>query len=115
EMNEEHKKLEYTKLREMAQYGSTQMCLQRYIVRYFGEECGECGHCSNCLDEREAIDVTLDTQKVLSCVKRMGETFGKSMVMKVLTGSKDQKIKQWKFEELSTYGLMKTSSQKEVT
>lgn len=115
EMNEEHKKLEYTKLREMAQYGSTQMCLQRYIVRYFGEECGECGHCSNCLDEREAIDVTLDTQKVLSCVKRMGETFGKSMVMKVLTGSKDQKIKQWKFEELSTYGLMKTSSQNEVT
>ena len=115
DMNEEHKKLEYTKVREMAQYGSTQMCLQCYIVHYFGDECSECGRCSNCLDEREAIDITKDTQKVLSCVKRMGETFGKSMVMKVLTGSKDQKIKQWKFEELSTYGLMNGVPQKEVT
>ena len=91
------------------------MCLQCYIVHYFGDECSECGRCSNCLDEREAIDITKDTQKVLSCVKRMGETFGKSMVMKVLTGSKDQKIKQWKFEELSTYGLMNGVPQKEVT
>ncbi|WP_313468579.1 DNA helicase RecQ [Carnobacterium sp.] len=114
-MDEEHKKMEYAKLREMAQYGSTQMCLQCYIVHYFGDQCEECGQCSNCLDEREAIDITIETQKVLSCVKRMGETFGKSMVMKVLTGSKDQKIKQWNFDQLSTYGLMKGTAQKEVT
>ncbi|MEG2504509.1 MAG: DNA helicase RecQ [Carnobacterium sp.] len=115
EMNEELKKYEYAKLREMAQYGSTQMCLQRFIVRYFGEDCPDCGRCSNCLDDREAAIITLEAQKVLSCVKRMGETFGKSMIMKVLTGSKDQKIKQWNFEELSTYGLMKGVPQKEVT
>lgn len=115
EMNEELKKYEYAKLREMAQYGSTQMCLQRFIVRYFGEDCPDCGRCSNCLDDREAAIITLEAQKVLSCVKRMGETFGKSMVMKVLTGSKDQKIKQWNFAELSTYGLMKGVPQKEVT
>lgn len=115
EMDEELKKYEYAKLREMTQYGSTQMCLQRFIVRYFGEDCEDCGRCSNCLDDREAIDITVEAQKVLSCVKRMGETFGKSMVMKVLTGSKDQKVKQWNFENLSTFGIMKGTSQKEVT
>lgn len=106
---------EYTKLREMNQYGHTQMCLQRYILNYFGEDQPDCGKCSNCLDDRELVDITTDTQKVLSCVKRMGEKFGKALVAKVLTGSNDQKIKQWSFEQLPTYGLMKEYSQKEVS
>lgn len=106
---------EYLKLREMSQYGHTQLCLQRYILRYFGEDGPDCGRCSNCLDEREQVDITVDTQKVLSCVKRMGERFGKALVGKVLTGSSDQKVKQWGFEKLPTYGLMKDWSQKEVT
>ena len=106
---------EYTKLREMNQYGHTQMCLQRYILNYFGEDQPDCGKCSNCLDDRELVDITTDTQKVLSCVKRMGEKFGKALVAKVLTGSNDQKIKQWRFEQLPTYGLMKEYSQKEVS
>lgn len=106
---------EYTKLREMNQYAHTQMCLQRFILKYFGEDQPDCGKCSNCLDEREQVNITTDTQKVLSCVKRMGEKFGKALVAKVLTGSNDQKIKQWHFEQLPTYGLMKEYSQKEVS
>lgn len=115
EGNEEYKKNEYNKLREMDQYAHTQMCLQRYILRYFGEDSQDCGRCSNCTDSREVIDITTDAQKVLSCVKRMGERFGKGLVAKVLTGSKDQKITQWQFNQLSTYGLMRDWSQKEVT
>lgn len=115
EMDLAYKQKEYLKLREMSQYGHTQMCLQRYILRYFGEDCPDCGRCSNCLDEREVQDITLDAQKVLSCVKRMGERFGKSLIAKVLTGSKDKKITQWQFEQLSTYGLLATWSQKDVT
>lgn len=105
---------EYGKLREMNQYAHTQMCLQRYILNYFGEDQPDCGRCSNCLDEREQVNITTDTQKVLSCVKRMGEKFGKGLIAKVLTGSNDQKIKQWHFEQLPTYGLMKDQSQKDV-
>lgn len=105
---------EYGKLREMNQYAHTQMCLQRYILNYFGEDQPDCGRCSNCLDEREQVNITTDTQKVLSCVKRMGEKFGKGLIAKVLTGSNDQKIKQWHFDQLPTYGLMKDQSQKDV-
>ena len=110
----QYRQNEYLKLREMSQYGHTQMCLQRYILRYFGEDGPDCGRCSNCLDEREQVDITVETQKVLSCVKRMGERFGKALVGKVLTGSADQKVTQWGFEKLPTYGLLKDWSQKEV-
>lgn len=106
---------EYEKLREMNQYAHTQMCLQCYILRYFGEQGQNCGKCSNCLDEREAVDVTVDTQKVLSCVKRMEERFGKTMVAKVLTGSKTQQVRDWHLDQLTTYGLMKEWSQKQVS
>ena len=99
----------------MNQYAHTQMCLQRYILRYFGEkDPQDCGQCSNCLDEREVVDITVETQKVLSCVKRMNQRFGKSLVAKVLMGSSDQKVKQWRFEQLPTYGLMKGWTQKDL-
>lgn len=111
----DYKQKEYMKLREMGQYGHTQICLQRYILRYFGEDGPDCGHCSNCLDDREVQDISLDAQKVLSCVIRMGERFGKGLVAKVLTGSADQKVTQWHFDELTTFGLFKGQSQKEIT
>ncbi|MHC5373282.1 DNA helicase RecQ [Enterococcus sp. LJL120] len=106
---------EYLKLREMEQYAHTQGCLQRYILHYFGEEAADCGRCSNCLDQREQLEITLETQKILSCIKRMGERFGKGLVAQVLTGSKNQKVLQWHFETLPTYGLMKDWGQKELT
>ncbi|MFD2306042.1 DNA helicase RecQ [Enterococcus termitis] len=115
EMTIDYKQKEYMKLREMSQYANAQMCLQKFILRYFGEQGADCTRCSNCLDERELVDITVDVQKVLSCVKRMGEKFGKGLVGKVLTGSKDQKIDQWHFDRLPTYGLMKDRTQKEVT
>ena len=44
----------------------------------------------------------------------MGENYGKQMLMKVLAGSKEQKLRALGFERLSTYGLMKNQSQKET-
>ncbi len=42
----------------------------------------------------------------------MGERFGKGLVGKVLTGSKDQKLINGIFDRLPTYGLMKGRTQK---
>lgn len=107
---------ELKKLQSMVDYCHTENCLQQYIVQYFGENSEEtCGKCSNCLDDREVFDVTVDCQKVLSCVIRMGQKFGKTMVAQVLVGSKNQKIKSFGFESLSTYGLLKEMTIKDVT
>lgn len=38
EMAIDYKQNEYLKLREMSQYAHSQICLQRYILRYFGED-----------------------------------------------------------------------------
>jgi ATP-dependent DNA helicase RecQ len=115
DMDEVRKENEYGKLRKMLAYGHTESCLQQFILRYFGEESQtECGKCGNCTDEREPIDVTVDAQKVLSCIRRMKEKFGKTMIAKVLTGSSDQKIKNFGFDRLSTYGIMSGKTQKET-
>lgn len=115
ERDEESKEVEYQKLQAMSQYGNTQMCLQRYILNYFHEDGPDCGYCGNCLDTREAQDITVETQQVLSCMHRMGERFGKEMVALVLTGSQNQRVRQFHFEKLSTYGLMKQKTKKQVT
>lgn len=115
DMDEPLKKEEYHKLEQMIGYCHTESCLQSYILRYFGEEDPEpCRHCGNCLDDRSKTDVTEETQKVLSCVKRLRERYGKTMVAKVLTGAADQKILQYGLNRLSTYGIMKGHSQREV-
>ncbi|KPL59953.1 DNA helicase RecQ [Rossellomorea vietnamensis] len=114
-INPELHQNEMQKLRDMVDFVHTESCLQNYILTYFGEHVEEaCGHCSNCLDERESEDVTKEAQMVLSCMMRMNERFGTSLISGVLTGSKNKKILEWGFDRLSTYGLMKDQSQKEV-
>ncbi|WP_110114757.1 DNA helicase RecQ [Bacillus sp. CGMCC 1.16541] len=104
------------KLQQMVNYCHTEGCLQAFILQYFGDENPQsCGRCGNCTDDRTAVDVTIDTQKVLSCMIRMGERFGKTMIAQVLTGSKNKKIQELNFTTLSTYGVMKEQSVKDVS
>jgi ATP-dependent DNA helicase RecQ len=114
-MSRELHQNELQKLRDMVDFVHTESCLQNYILSYFGEETDSvCGHCSNCLDDRETEDVTITAQMVLSCMIRMNERFGSSMISGVLTGSKGKKIMDFGFDKLSTYGLLKGKSQKDV-
>lgn len=108
------KQHEYEKLQAMTQYANTPQCLQQYILKYFGEVAPECGHCSNCLDTRVAQDITEDAQKVLSCVVRMKQRFGKALVAQVLAGSSVARVKQLQFDRLPTYGVLRPRSQKEI-
>ncbi len=108
--------MELEKLQQMIDYCHTEQCFQSYILTYFGEEeADSCGRCYNCTDTRERIDVTVEAQKVLSCIVRMGQRFGKTLVAQVLTGSRNRKVLEFQFEKLSTYGLLKGHSIKEVT
>ena len=111
---EGQKQKEYEKLKAMTEYVYIESCLQQYILNYFGETSSPCNRCGNCLDDREIVEVTTEAQMVLSCLKRMGENYGKQMLMKVLAGSKEQKLQALGFGHLSTYVLMKNQSQKET-
>ena len=85
------------------------------LTGYFGDtDAQACGRCSNCMDDRESQDVTTDAQMVLSCVIRMGQKFGKMLTAQVLTGSKNKKVIEFGFDKLTTYGILKHYSAKEV-
>ncbi|WJQ81382.1 DNA helicase RecQ [Brevibacillus brevis] len=112
---DERKELEYKKLYAMIDYCRTPRCLQQNIVQYFGEvDAVACGRCANCTDETELSDITLEAQKIFSCVKRMRERFGAALVAQVLKGSKNKKVTQFSFDQLPTYGLMKEYKEKEI-
>ncbi|WP_066306337.1 DNA helicase RecQ [Bacillus sp. FJAT-29814] len=109
-------KQELEKLQQMVDYCHTENCLQEFILQYFGEtETEHCGRCGNCTDLRTSIDVTKEAQMVLSCVIRMGQRFGKNLTAQVLTGSKNKKVTELQFDKLSTYGIMKDKSAKDVS
>ena len=106
---------ELEKLQQMIDYIHTENCRQQFIVDYFDEEDpDECNRCDNCQDEREVVDVTEDAQKVLSCVIRMGQKFGKQLTAQVLAGSRNKKVIDFGFTSLPTYGILKNLNSKEI-
>lgn len=107
--SETNHKIEYEKLNDMIDYCNTDKCLRKYILEYFGESptFDNCNNCSNCLSQIEITDITVDSKKILSCIKRMHERFGSSLVSDVLKGSQTSKIKSLGFDNLSTYGILK--------
>jgi ATP-dependent DNA helicase RecQ len=114
--HKERQQAELVKLHQMRDYCHTEGCLQSFILNYFGDsEAEPCGKCSNCRDERTHEVVTKEAQMVLSCMIRMGQRFGKTMISQVLTGSSNKKVMEFKFNELSTYGILKHRTAKEVS
>ncbi|MCP8970444.1 DNA helicase RecQ [Ectobacillus ponti] len=107
---------ELQKLLQVKNYCYTEGCLQSFLVQYFGEEpAAPCGRCGNCTDQRIAVDVTTEAQMVLSCVIRAGERFGKTVIAQVLGGSSNKKLQELRLDQLSTYGLLKHKSTKDIT
>lgn len=106
---------DFERLKQMTFYCTTNDCLRKFILKYFGDKAENyCGKCSNCLTQFETIDITVDTQKILSCIIKTGQRYGKKMICDVLRGSKNERLLRFKLDNQSTYGIMKDSSQKRI-
>jgi len=105
-------------LRQMTFYATGNECLRRRLLAYFGEESpAYCGHCSVCLTEYEDTDVTLEARKIISCVYRLrekGRSFGKTMIIDILRGSRNEKVTRFGFEDMSVFGIMSGTDPKRV-
>ena len=91
-------------------------CRRKPLLAYFGEIYTDrkCQNCDNCSASPPILtDITIPTQKFLSCVKRTGERFGAGHVTNVLRGSKAEKVLVNEHEKLSTYGIGAELSQKQ--
>ncbi|WP_195575922.1 DNA helicase RecQ [Paenibacillus sp. 1001270B_150601_E10] len=116
ESTPERKAHEYKKLQAMIDYCYTPGCLQTYMLHYFGEfDDTPCGMCGNCKDEREQVDITVEAQKIFSCIYRMNQRFGVSMIASVLKGSKNKKVVQYGFDRLSTHGELRHMTEKAIS
>jgi ATP-dependent DNA helicase RecQ len=87
----------------------TSECRRVRLLAYFGEASGACGNCDNCLDPPQVWDGTVTAQKALSCVYRLwnerSQRFGTGHVIDVLRGQATDKVKQWRHEALSVFGV----------
>ncbi len=103
---------DYQKLNSIIDYCNTDRCLRKFILEYFGEtpKFNTCNNCSTCNSDIESTDITQDTKKIMSCIKRMNERFGASLITDVLKGSNTSKIRSMGFDKLSTYGIMSNYS-----
>jgi ATP-dependent DNA helicase RecQ len=117
QLSPERKANEYKKLQTMIDYCYSPRCLRNYILHYFGDEhiTDACGNCSSCKDDRDTVDITVEAQKIFSCIRRMQERFGISMIASVLKGSKLKKVLEYRFDRLPTYGIMRDLPEKEIS
>lgn len=109
----ERETLLYQNLQYLIDYCHTNNCLRNSILEYFGETITEssCGNCGNCLDRSEMVDITIESQKILSCIYRVQERYGLTTVIQVLRGSKNKRIIEFGLDNVSTYGIMKEYSE----
>lgn len=109
---EEMRTRDLERLRQMTFYCTTSHCLREFILRYFGERAnGFCGNCSTCNKNYDTLDITVQAQKIISCIFRMeqrGIYGSKALVKEILTGAcADQRA-----QSLSTYGIMKAEEKR---
>ena len=107
---------ERMRLKKMTAYAESSGCLRASILRYFGEENvpDSCGNCSNCLGQYERQDITVDAQKILSCVYRTGQRYGTTVIAEVLKGSDDPRYAALGLTNQSTFGIMRDRSVSEI-
>lgn len=111
ETMEKIKQQEQELLKYMTFYCTITTCLRSFILKYFGEKgMKSCLNCSNCLSNYVDIDITIDSQKILSCVYRANQSVSIAVLSDILRGSKNKKILENGFNNLSTYGIMKDST-----
>ena len=107
------------KLRQMENYCKARTCYRGLLLDYFGEaHAPTCGNCGVCRPEGEREtgelvqeDITVPAQKILSCVRRVERQnrfgLGESVLVCILVGSRDKRVLEREYDQLSTYGILR--------
>lgn len=103
------KAVQTTKVRKLFAMLDGANCRPQAVRRYFGElQADVCGVCDICLDPPPVRDATIEAQKVLAAVQRLGSRFGKGRVIDHLL-ARTRDAQPWEMA-LSTWGIGKQTS-----
>ncbi len=104
--NADQKRIELQKLNAMVDFAEALTCRRRVLLGYFGEHLATaCGNCDVCLNPPERFDATVEAQKALSCVYRVGQRFGVKHVIDVLRGARHERVRRFRHDRLSTFAI----------
>lgn len=123
---------EYEKLEAVIGFARSSGCRQKVILDYFGDpESKNCSKCDRCvasdpnqtsvvgktssLTAADQTSLLCGLRVILSGVVRMHGRFGKTLVAQMLCGSRNKRITQWKLQRLSTYGMLSTMKQTQLS
>ena len=111
--NETFKRVQSSKLDAMLGLCETLNCRRVHILTYFGQTSTPCGNCDTCLTPPREFDGTIAAQKILSTVYRVDQRFASGHVVDVLRGIDTERVKQWRHDQLSTFGCGADKSEAE--
>ena len=115
EQKEFFRQREEERLKRIVYYCTTNECLRQNMLRYFGDEITKpCGKCSNCITEFETEDITVNAQKIMSCIIKTGQRYGAITIANVLRGKSTDKISKAHLDKQSTFGIMKNDSESDI-
>ncbi len=101
------------KLDAMLGLCETLSCRRMHLLDYFGQASGPCGNCDTCLTPPVSFDATVPVQKLLSAIYRVDQRFAAGHVIDVLRGIETERVKQWRHDQLSTFGIGQDISEAE--
>ncbi|MEO8600232.1 MAG: DNA helicase RecQ, partial [bacterium] len=113
EADETFKRVLGVKLDAMLGLCETLACRRVHLLDYFGQSSERCGNCDTCLSPPISFDGTVAVQKLLSTVYRVEQRFAGGHVIEVLRGIETDRIKQWRHDQLSTFGIGAETSEAE--
>jgi ATP-dependent DNA helicase RecQ len=113
EADETFKRVQTAKLDAMLGLCETLNCRRVRLLDYFGQASAPCGNCDICLNPPVSFDGSVQVQKLLSSIYRVDQRFGAGHVIDVLRGTDSDKIKQWRHDRLSTFGIGSEHSEAE--
>ena len=109
------------RLSKIFAFASGAVCRHKFLVEHFGglwrsgDERAGCGACDVCLGELERVgEAEVIAKKILSCVVRCEQRYGATHVADVLRGASTERITGAGHDRLSTFGLLREHSQREI-
>lgn len=105
----QHQRRQMRQLDAMLGLCETVTCRRQDLLAYFGQTIEPCGNCDTCLEPPAAWDGTVAVQKLLSAVYRLwrerNQRFGGGHLIDILRGQLTDRVKQYKHESLSVFGV----------
>ena len=115
--NEDNRVTSLQALGRMESFCFSSVCRHRQLVGHFGQQLEKenCGACDVCLNEIESLqDPLVLAQKIISSIYRQEQRYGAEYTSLVLRGSKSKKVLTNGHDQLSTYGLLKDESERDL-